>query len=241
MTKVALQLLAHASRRGGDALRRVLRGARRRIAVPPPGGFQPYNFTAPNRFPWLFEFARRELDGIARPHLLSFGCSWGDEVMTLREYFPAAVIKGIDIDPRNIARCLSRRPPGASIDFAAAAGTDAEPSRHYDAIFCLGVLCHGDLTTYGAIRSDPILKFAAFERTVADFARCLKAGGLLVLHTTNFRFCDTAVCDDFAVVLEAAPHQLTADVLFDTDNRLMPGVRYRAVAFRKRPAPGCTP
>ena len=57
-----------------------------------------------------------------------------------------------------------------------------------------------------------------------------------MLHTTNFRFCDTAVAGDFDVVYEADPKFLALDVLFDRNNRLMSGERerYRAVAFQKR-------
>jgi len=36
--------------------------------------------------------------------LLSFGCSRGEEVFTLRHYFSTAAIKGIDIDPDNVDR-----------------------------------------------------------------------------------------------------------------------------------------
>jgi hypothetical protein len=78
------------------------------------------------------------------------------------------------------------------------------------------------------------LRFADFERVVMDLARCLKPGGLLLLHTTNFRLGDTAAARDFEVVLEADPTQLAADVLFDRGNRLMPGARYQPVGFRKR-------
>jgi hypothetical protein len=58
----------------------------------------------------------------------------------------------------------------------------------------------------------------------------------LILYTTKFRFCDTAVARDFAVVLEADAKDLALDVLFDRNNRLMRGERerYRAVAFEKR-------
>jgi SAM-dependent methyltransferase len=234
----ALKQLSDVSRKYCAALRRALPGLRPRTQLPIPGRFQPYNHTLPNRYPWLFEFTRQQLHDDLDLCILSFGCSRGDEVFALREYFPTAAITGIDIDPRNISDCRARaRTAGASdLTFAAAATTQAERDESYDAIFCLAVLCHGDLSTYGARRSDPLLHFENFERTVADFSRCLKPGGLLLLHTTNFRFCDTAAFKDFDTVLEADPAQLASDVLFGRDNRLMEGEKYRAVAFRKRHA-----
>jgi len=159
-------------------------------------------------------------------------------VFTLRKYFPTAAIKGIDVDPDNIAYCRSRVPAGAPryMTFATAASTEEEADESYDAIFCLAVLCRGDLTTTNALVCSPSLSFENFETTVADFSRCLRPGGLLFLHTANFRFCDAACAADFDVVLEAEPSQLATDVLFDRANRLMPGARYHAVGFRKRRA-----
>ena len=171
----------------------------------------------------------------AATRLLSFGCSRGDEVFSLRKYFPAAAIRGIDVDPRNIELCVARLASANSraTTFVTASDTQGETSGSYDAIFCLAVLCLGDLTASGAQRSDPQLKFEDFDRMVTDFARCLKTQGILVLHTTNFRFCDSSVAADFDVVLEADAAQLAPDVLFDRDNKLMTGARYHSVAFRK--------
>lgn len=205
-----------------------------------PGQFQTYSYTLPDRYPWLFQFAAGSLGKSAEPHLLSFGCSRGDEVLALRSYFPTAVIKGIDIDPDNIAHCLSRLAGELQhkIRFATAPNLEGEPDASFDAIFCLAVLCRGDLTAGNAQFSSPGFLFEHFETIVADFARCVKPGGFLFLHTTNFRFCDTATAAHFDTVLEALPSQLAADVLFDSSNRLMPGVRYPAVGFRKRCAAG---
>ena len=205
-----------------------------------PGQFQTYSHTLPDRYPWLFQFAADSLAKSTEPHLLSFGCSRGDEVFALRKYFPTAVIKGIDIDPRNIAYCQSRMPhelPQKML-FRTAASVEAEADASFDAIFCLAVLCRGDLTAANAQCSPPSFLFEHFEMIVADLARCVKPGGFLFLLTTNFRFCDTASAANFDTVLEAAPSQLAADVLFDSSNRLMAGVRYPAVGFRKRHGAG---
>jgi SAM-dependent methyltransferase len=226
------------ARKGRNAIWHVGHSLYRRVRRPVPGEFQPYYYTLPDRYPWLFGFAAKRIG--SRPDLciLSFGCSRGEEVFSLRKHFPSAAVKGIDINPRNIARCLARAraEDATSVAFEIAATTEGEATGSYDAIFCLAVLVNGDLTTSGAQRCDPLLHFERFDRMVGDFARCLKSGGLLVLHTTNFRFCDTAVARDFDVVYEADPKHLALDVLFDRNNRLMSGERerYRAVAFEKR-------
>jgi SAM-dependent methyltransferase len=218
------------------ALQRALHTLRSRLRRPVPGRFQPYNHTLPDRYPWLFGFATAQFRGVPDLRILSFGCSRGDEVFSLRNYLPTASIKGIDIDPRNIACCQARvsTTEAARLSFEVAASPSGEASASYDAVFCLAVLCQGDLTVRGALRSDPLMYFEDFARTVADLARCLKPGGLLFLHTTNFRFCDTDTAAQFDPVLDADIAQLAPDVLFDRHNRLLPGERYRAVAFRKR-------
>lgn len=233
----SLTNLKSAARKGRNALRTAGFMLYRRMRRPRPGEFQPYNFTLPDRYPWLFQFAAARIGSRADLRILSFGCSRGEEVFTLRKYFQTASLKGIDINPRNINRCLARArvEQSTNMTFEIAATTQQEAAGSYDAIFCLSVLCNGDLTTSGALRSDPVLHFETFERMVGDFARCLKSGGLLVLHTTNFRFCDTAVARDFEVVYEVDPMHLGLDVVFDRHNRLMSGERerYRAVAFEK--------
>jgi cyclopropane fatty-acyl-phospholipid synthase-like methyltransferase len=205
-------------------------------ALPLAGQFQRYNHTLPDRYPWIFDFAADALSRVPTPRLLSFGCSRGDEVFALHRRFPAASITGIDVDPANIKHSKSRALEQGIRDahFLAAADTAAQANESYDAIFCLAVLCLGDLTTTGAIECEPYLSFERFEGVVEDFSRCLKPDGLLFLHTTNFRFCDTRTAARFDMVLEASPNQMADDVLFDTHNKLMPGARYFDVGFRKR-------
>ena len=195
------------ARKGRNAIWDVGNSVYRRVRRPVPGEFQPYYHTLPDRYPWLFGFAATRIGSRPDLRILSFGCSRGEEVFSLRKYFPSAAIKGIDINPRNIARCLARvrAENAANVSFELASTADGEATGSYDAIFCLAVLVNGDLTTSGAERCDPVLHFERFDRMVGDFARCLKPGGLLVLHTTNFRFCDTAVAGTSMWVTKPTP------------------------------------
>jgi SAM-dependent methyltransferase len=228
--------LADVARKGRNTVRNVYHALYRRVRRPLSGEYNPYNYTLPDRYPWLFSFAATQIGPRQNLRILSFGCSRGDEVFSLRKYFPTAAIKGIDINPRNIAhgQARLRADEATGIEFATAATTQGESTGSYDAIFCLAVLCNGELTMSGAERCDPLLRFERFDWLVGDFARCLKPRGLLVLHTTSFRFCDTAVAPDFDVVLEAEPAQLSPGGQFDRNNRFMSGMRYRSVAFQKR-------
>jgi SAM-dependent methyltransferase len=198
--------------------------------------FQPFNDTKSDRYPVIFSFVQRQLGTESRARLLSFGCSTGEEVFSLRNYFPRAVIKGIDINAGNIAVCQRRlrRSPDAGISFAAASSTHAEPANAFDTIFCMAVLRHGALERPGVGRCDHLISFEAFARVVDDFRRCLKPGGLLVITHSNFRLCDAPA----GVAFEAILRVNLADAggptpIFGPDNLLMPSVDYPDTVFRK--------
>jgi SAM-dependent methyltransferase len=146
--------------------------------------FQPYSTTQHNRYPRIFSFVAKRLSGIAVPRLLSYGCSTGEEVFTLREYFPSAEIVGIDINPRNVAVCRKRlkRSGDTRIRFEIAGSPAIQPAFAYDAVFCMAMLRHGDLGATNAENCSGLIRFADFERTVTGLCRCLKPGGFLVLR-----------------------------------------------------------
>jgi 2-polyprenyl-3-methyl-5-hydroxy-6-metoxy-1,4-benzoquinol methylase len=202
----------------------------------PANAFQPYNDTQPDRYPRIFEFVQRQLSARSDLRILSFGCSTGEEVFSLRRYFPQAAIKGIDVNAANIevARARLARDPDAMLLFEYVDSTTAEAAAVYDAIFCMAVLRHGDLGLPGVTRCDHLVSFADFATMVADFSRCLKPGGLLVIRHSNFRLCDTPTSAAFATVL-SLPTKATKGKtpLFGPDNKLLAVVDYPDTVFRK--------
>jgi hypothetical protein len=98
----------------------------------------------------------------------------------------------------------------------------------------MAVLRHGSLAAPGTTRCDHLIRFADFAAAVADFHRCLKPGGLLVIRHSNFRLCDTPSADRFATVLRVPHRGLQKTPLFGRDNLLLAGLDYPDAVFQKR-------
>jgi 2-polyprenyl-3-methyl-5-hydroxy-6-metoxy-1,4-benzoquinol methylase len=192
-----------------------------------------------NRYPRLFKFVQSELGEHGVVRILSFGCSTGEEVFTLRAYFPNAFIRGVDANAANIAAARKHlgATPDSAIAFEAAVSAAAEPDQTYDAVFCMAVLRHGSLGRPGVTRCDDVFPFEDFASAVAELARCLKPGGLLALRHSNFRLCDAPAGADFEPVFWVEPDDAAQTPVFGPDNRLMPGTVYTDAVFRKRLRP----
>lgn len=201
--------------------------------------FQHRSITAADRYPVIFAFVRDQLADRPAPRLLSFGCATGEEVFSLREYFPSAHIKGIDINPANIATCRARhRSLGAdpALSFEHASSPAAEPPATYDAVFCMAVFVRWQLKEDRAVATcTPHLRFEDFDRTMTELAACVKPGGLLVLRHAMFRFTDTTSARGFRTLLHAP---VTEEFFprFGPDNRRLPDEPIEAVVFQKIPA-----
>lgn len=213
------------------------RNALRLLRERPEGLFQHWSVTWDDRYPSIFAYVREQLAGVGEPRLLSFGCSTGEELFTLRRYFPSARIAGIDINPWNVtmARKRLRRSGERNIRIIQAGSPAGEPDGVFDAIFCMAVFRSGNLNIGDHPRCDHLLRFADFERAVADLDRTLKPGGYLAIVYTNFRFADTAVAAGYVPVFALDRSEQRRDTpLYGPDNRKLPPLPYNDVVFLKR-------
>lgn len=175
---------------------------------------QPFADTSVDRHPGLFAFARTALSDRASPRILSFGCSTGEEPLTLSHYFPDGNIDAIEINARSArqARALLSEHGVRNVEIYNL-GKPPLPPAVYDAIFCLSVLRHGELEARRPQSCLSILPFTRFAETVAALDAVLVPGGLLFIWGSNFRFAD----------LEMATRY---DVLSDHKTLHHPGVVY---------------
>jgi SAM-dependent methyltransferase len=204
------------------------------LLLHPRGLYQPFGTTSEDRYPAIFGFVRDRITDGPDVRILSFGCATGEEVFSLRRYFPLAIIHGIDISTRNIAICRRRLAASddARIEFIVANSTALEPEASYDAIFAMAVFRHGDLNISSPpSQCDHCIRFTDFQESIADLARVVKPGGLLVIQHAMFRFSDTAVASEFDSLLSAGPNDNWP--IYSTNNRLVPNPQDMGVVFQK--------
>jgi SAM-dependent methyltransferase len=197
---------------------------------------QPSAVTKADRYPALFAYVRQQLLNVQSPHILSYGCSSGEEVFSLRKYIPHGILKGIDINPASIKICQKKLSKMAmpNVEFDCLASPAMELSEKYDAIFCLAVLRHGALQGPRPDRCDAHIRFEDVAALVRDLARCVKPGGFLVLQNCHFRFGDMPMAAQFDVVFRDPEEQHSNELFYGPDNVRLEGPPYRDVIFQKR-------
>jgi hypothetical protein len=201
---------------------------------PPKGLYQPWGTTSDDRYPQIFKHVRDQIGDGVNVRILSFGCSTGEEVFSLRRYFPQAAIVGFDINRHNIAVCRRRqRKLGDDrMAFAITGSTAAESDASFDAIFAMAVFRHGSLNSSPPPPNcNHCLTFADFEQSVTDLARALKPRALLIIRNAMFRFADTQIAGRFETVLSLKEDP--PGPLYDRDNRILPDEDYPNTIFRK--------
>ena len=176
-----------------------------------------------DRYPQIFRACREYFGQRHDLRLLSFGCSTGEEVLTLRAYFPSAWITGAEINRRSLAACRAQMVDDRT-SFVYSTRRAIRARGPFDAIFCMAVLQRTPHTVEGeGITSlQDIYPFEKFERQISELDSLLRPGGLLIVHHAQYRVRDTTVGARYTLltVPDLPPDRLP---LFDRNSVLIPG------------------
>ena len=166
---------------------------------------QASNHTEFNRYPKVFQ-ELKENAGQINGKVLSFGCSTGEEAMTLGTiYFPDSEVHGLDANGSVLAiaeenlraqRCSNKGKPN-NIKFYG----NLEDLSTYDVITCCSVLCRTDKgNPQGSNQPLPPFSFKLYKYTVSQIDRLLNVGGLFCLLGGAYMFEDLHFYNRYEII-----------------------------------------
>ena len=189
--------------------------------------------TAMNRYPKIFSACKDYLSDKKDVKILSYGCSTGEEVVTLRSYFENANIVGADVNSHSLKICRNRNLDN-KIKFIFSKPSELRKYGKYDAIFCMAVLQRTpqDVTQQGITSLKKIYPFEKFEQQIVELDGYVKKGGLLIVHFSQYSFEDTVVSQKYKSLGDYSQDDYRASI-FDRNSELVEGKIDRKSVFVK--------
>lgn len=194
---------------------------------------QPEAATGAGRYPEIIAFVGRELAALERPRVLSWGCSTGAELLTLRKALPHAEIIGVDINSRSLAKARRAISGDGAIRLILSGDPAELAGEEFDAILCLAVLRHARLEEERPSSCAAILPFAHAERFTERLTALLRPGGLLALWNVHFRLADMAPASRFCPVLDLERGRAANQPLYGPNDRRMGDAVCTAAVYRR--------
>ena len=173
-----------------------------------------------NRYPTIFSACRDYFHGKKDLKILSYGCSTGEEVLTLRQYFPSAYIIGAEINKSSLAKCR-KLPVDNKVTFIYSTDNEIQKNGPYDAIFCMAVLQRKPhfIIDKGITSLKKIYPFEKFEEQVVKFDQNVKQNGLLILHYSQYSLIDTSIASKYIALGEYNQNDYLSPV-FDKNSNI---------------------
>ncbi|MGM0877058.1 MAG: class I SAM-dependent methyltransferase [Bacillota bacterium] len=174
-----------------------------------------------NRYPTIFSACCDYFDSKKDLKILSYGCSTGEEVLTLRRYFPNAHIIGADINKRSLEICRKLH-IDEKITFIYSTRSEIQKYGPFDAIFCMAVLQRNphDIAAKGISSLKKIYPFEKFERQIIELDELINPQGLLVVHFTQYSLWDTRVASKYKTLGDYNQNNYLSPV-FDKNSNLV--------------------
>lgn len=195
---------------------------------------QTTSLTYMDRYPTIFAGCRDYFKGQDNIKILSYGCSTGEEVLTLRRYFPNATIVGAEINPHSLRICKSL-PLNEKTKFINSTPREIIKQGPYDIVFCMAVLQRTPhVVTEQKIKSlKKIYPFEKFEKQVIELDQSVAPQGLMVIHFSQYSFEDTKISSRYQALGEYNQDDYHA-AIFDKNSNIIIKPIPRKSIFVKR-------
>lgn len=152
---------------------------------------QKNNCTLYNRYPEIFKIVS-DLNNIDS-NVLSFGCSSGEEIETLKNVYNFNNVYGVDIHKESINICRNK----FGNDFIFDYDIDfLDDNKKFDIIFAMSVLCKWEDTEL-INDSTNVYPFYMFDNAISILDKKLNNNGLLIIYNANYMFKDSSVYDNY--------------------------------------------
>ena len=187
--------------------------------------------TSYNRYPIIFSGARSHYKNLTeRPKILSFGCSYGHECISLIDYFPNSIIHGTDISYINL-KIAQKKHHHPNIKYYKSDKSNLKKFGKYDIIFALSVLCRWE-DSKDVNDISGIYSFEKFEGTIGILDSILEINGILIIYNSNFRFKDSSYYIKYQVFQPSEINESGFVSKFDKGNQRIDST-YTEVFFKK--------
>lgn len=142
--------------------------------------------------------------GLQPLRILSYGCSTGEELRSLRAYFPDAILFGCDTNAEALRLAGIRNRGDDCILFESTLNSVYE-NGPYDIIFAMSVLCRApDSKHVDDLNS--LFPFSKYQDHTSLLTRSLIRKGLLCIHNSNYLFSQSESYSAFRPIRSALLH-----------------------------------
>ncbi len=153
-------------------------------------------YTAMDRYPNEFAAAKEYFDSINKTdiRILSYGCCTGEEVVTLRQYFPEATIVGAEINADSLRICKKRKLDN-KIVFIKSIPKKIAKYGPYDMVLAMAVLERTPqyVQNNGITDLSNIYPYEKYDKQVIELDSYLKKDGLFLCSYTHYFLPDSTV------------------------------------------------
>jgi 2-polyprenyl-3-methyl-5-hydroxy-6-metoxy-1,4-benzoquinol methylase len=194
-----------------------------------------------DRYPEIFAAVRRLCGAAGALDVLSFGCSTGEEPLTLGElYLPQARIVALEASPAILDIARAKGTLDGRITWEVSSPEALARHGPYDVIFAMSVLCRWP-TLENVPDASEVFPYEQYLHMVTMLDTQLRPGGLFVIYNAHYSFADTVLVSGYEIVLDPEIADSGYVKKYDRRGREIIGYRASDVIYRKlRDPPPCS-